>query len=85
MISLALQAYKSTFSKPSTLMVVGTPPAQFTNLLICDANGKEIVNRNLVVKDIDDSTLVYYKKNKRRKKKTENNENSIPRPPAFFT
>jgi hypothetical protein len=32
LISLALQAYKSTFSKPSTLMVVGTPPAQFTTI-----------------------------------------------------
>lgn len=55
------------------------------NLLIRDANGKKIVNRNLVVKDNGDRTLVYYKKNKRGKKKTENNEDSIPRPPAFFT
>lgn len=54
-------------------------------LLICDADGKEIVNRSLVVKDNGDRTLVYYKRNKRRKRKTENNEDSIPRPPAFFT
>ena len=55
------------------------------NLLIYDADGKEIVNRNLVVKDNGDRTLVYYKRNKRGKKKTENNEDTIPRPPAFFT
>jgi hypothetical protein len=54
------------------------------NLLIYDYNGKEIVNRNLVVKYNGDRTLVYYKRNKRRKKKTENNEDSFPRPAAFF-
>jgi predicted nucleic acid-binding protein len=53
------------------------------NLLICDADGKKIVNRNLIVKDNDGNISVYYKRNKRRKKKTENNEDT--RPPAFFT
>ena len=52
------------------------------NLLISDADGKEIVNRNFVVKDNGDRTLVYYKRNKRGKKKTENNEDT--RPSAFF-
>jgi hypothetical protein len=53
------------------------------NLLIFDADGKEIVNRNLIVKDNDGKTSVYYKRSKIGKKKRENNEDT--RPSAFFT
>jgi|SRR5215217_1907072 len=52
-------------------------------LLIFDADGNEILNRKLIVKDNDGKTSIYYKRNKIGRKKRENNENT--RPPAFFT